>query len=87
MNEADKVLKKQKDLLAAKVSIFFIYLLISFIKNFVFKVLKVIAMQRLARSEEAFELSQQVISEKPIDENSLQGMSLYYKEINRCELN
>jgi len=50
------------------------------------KVLKTIALHRLGRKEDAFSLSKEVLTEEPTDENSLQGMSLYYKEIRRPDL-
>nr|XP_039257886.1 N-alpha-acetyltransferase 25, NatB auxiliary subunit-like isoform X1 [Styela clava]XP_039257887.1 N-alpha-acetyltransferase 25, NatB auxiliary subunit-like isoform X2 [Styela clava] len=67
LHEAEKVLKKQKDLSAAKV-------------------LKVIALNRLGRRDEAFALSQEVAALGPTDENSLQGLSLYYRETHRHDL-
>ncbi|XP_078484050.1 N-alpha-acetyltransferase 25, NatB auxiliary subunit-like [Ciona intestinalis] len=66
-HETEKVLKKQKDLIAAKV-------------------LKTIALHRMGKEEEAFDLSNEIAMEAPTDENSLQGLSLYYKEIHRTEL-
>uniref|UniRef100_H2YMV5 Uncharacterized protein n=1 Tax=Ciona savignyi TaxID=51511 RepID=H2YMV5_CIOSA len=66
-HETEKVLKKQKDLLAAKV-------------------LKTIALHRMGKEEEAFLLSNEIIVQEPTDENSLQGLSLYYKEIQKSEL-
>nr|CAB3264175.1 N-alpha-acetyltransferase 25, NatB auxiliary subunit-like [Phallusia mammillata] len=66
-HEAEKVLKKQKDLLAAKV-------------------LKTIALHRLGRVEEAATLAAEVVEQGPVDDNSLQGLSLYYKECQKTEL-
>ncbi|CAK8694341.1 unnamed protein product [Clavelina lepadiformis] len=66
-HEAEKVLRKQKDLLAAKV-------------------LKTIALHRMGKQQEAFALSNVIVAQEPTDENSLQGLSLYYKEIQKTEL-
>lgn len=64
LHEAEKVLKKQKDLHAAKV-------------------LKCIALHRLGRGDDALNLAKIVADNQPTDENSLQGLSLYFREINK----
>jgi len=51
----------------------------------ILKVLKTIALHRMGKEEEAIALCEEVIAIEPTDENSLQGLSLYFKEIKKSE--
>ncbi|XP_063065865.1 N-alpha-acetyltransferase 25, NatB auxiliary subunit [Engraulis encrasicolus] len=67
IQQADKLLKKHKDLHCAKV-------------------LKAIGLQRTGRQEEAFSLAQEVTVLEPTDDNSLQALTILYREMHRPEL-
>ncbi|CAG2164368.1 unnamed protein product [Oppiella nova] len=67
LQEADKVLKKQKDLVCAKV-------------------LKSLALLRLGRQEESLRLLQEVHSDSPTDDSTLQAMTICYRELHKIEL-
>jgi len=41
----------------------------------------------MGKEQEAYALSCEVVAQGPIDENSLQGLSLYYKECHKSKLN
>ena len=49
--------------------------------------MKTIALHRMGKEEEAFALSEEIVAVEPTDENSLQGLSLFFKEIKKSELN
>ncbi|XP_030624427.1 N-alpha-acetyltransferase 25, NatB auxiliary subunit isoform X2 [Chanos chanos] len=67
IQQADKLLKKHKDLHCAKV-------------------LKAIGLQRTGRQDEAFTLAQEVATLEPTDDNSLQALTILYREMHRPEL-
>ncbi|XP_044296621.1 N-alpha-acetyltransferase 25, NatB auxiliary subunit isoform X1 [Varanus komodoensis] len=67
IQQADKLLKKHKDLHCAKV-------------------LKAIGLQRTGKQEEAFVLAQEVAALEPTDDNSLQALTILYREMHRPEL-
>ncbi|PVD31460.1 hypothetical protein C0Q70_06872 [Pomacea canaliculata] len=66
IQEADKVLKKQKDFQCAKV-------------------LKALALLRLGRQDESSVLLQEVHEQHPVDEPTLQAMSICYREVHKLE--
>uniref|UniRef100_A0A672SKP4 N-alpha-acetyltransferase 25, NatB auxiliary subunit n=1 Tax=Sinocyclocheilus grahami TaxID=75366 RepID=A0A672SKP4_SINGR len=67
IQQADKLLKKHKDLHCAKV-------------------LKAIGLQRTGKQDEAFTLAQEVAVLEPTDDNSLQALTILYREMHRPEL-
>ncbi|KAE8635295.1 hypothetical protein XENTR_v10002573 [Xenopus tropicalis] len=67
IQQAEKLLKKHKDLHCAKV-------------------LKAIGLQRTGKQEEAFILAQEVAALEPTDDNSLQALTILYREMHRPEL-
>ncbi|KAK2823304.1 hypothetical protein Q7C36_019904 [Tachysurus vachellii] len=67
IQQADKLLKKHRDLHCAKV-------------------LKAIGLQRTGKQDEAFTLAQEVASLEPTDDNSLQALTILYREMHRPEL-
>ncbi|XP_046900636.1 N-alpha-acetyltransferase 25, NatB auxiliary subunit [Hypomesus transpacificus] len=67
IQQADKLLKKHKDLHCAKV-------------------LKSIGLQRTGKQDEAFNLAQEVATLEPTDDNSLQALTILYREMQRPEL-
>ncbi|KAJ8286216.1 hypothetical protein GJAV_G00035910 [Gymnothorax javanicus] len=67
VQQAEKLLKKHKDLHCAKV-------------------LKAIGLQRTGKQEEAFSLAQEVATLEPTDDNSLQALTILYREMHRPEL-
>ncbi|KAG7476624.1 hypothetical protein MATL_G00084890 [Megalops atlanticus] len=67
IQQADKLLKKHKDLHCAKV-------------------LKAIGLQRTGKQDEAFMLAQEVATLEPTDDNSLQALTILYREMHRPEL-
>ncbi|KAJ8263493.1 hypothetical protein COCON_G00159500 [Conger conger] len=67
VQQAEKLLKKHKDLHCAKV-------------------LKAIGLQRTGKQEEAFSLAQEVAILEPTDDNSLQALTILYREMHRPEL-
>ncbi|KAK0154348.1 N-alpha-acetyltransferase 25, NatB auxiliary subunit [Merluccius polli] len=67
IQQADKLLKKHKDLHCAKV-------------------LKAIGLQRTGKQDEAFILAQEVATLEPTDDNSLQALTILYREMHRPEL-
>nr|XP_048677565.1 N-alpha-acetyltransferase 25, NatB auxiliary subunit isoform X2 [Caretta caretta] len=67
IQQADKLLKKHKDLHCAKV-------------------LKAIGLQRTGKQDEAFALAQEVTALEPTDDNSLQALTILYREMHRPEL-
>ncbi|KAM4809936.1 N-alpha-acetyltransferase 25, NatB auxiliary subunit [Rhinophrynus dorsalis] len=67
IQQAEKLLKKHKDLHCAKV-------------------LKAIGLQRTGKQEEAFVLAQEVSALEPTDDNSLQALTILYREMHRPEL-
>ncbi|XP_038630065.1 N-alpha-acetyltransferase 25, NatB auxiliary subunit isoform X1 [Scyliorhinus canicula] len=67
IQQADKLLKKHKDLHCAKV-------------------LKAIGLQRTGKQEEAFAVAQEVAALEPTDDNSLQALTILYREMHRPEL-
>ncbi|XP_066545036.1 N-alpha-acetyltransferase 25, NatB auxiliary subunit isoform X2 [Amia ocellicauda] len=67
IQQADKLLKKHKDLHCAKV-------------------LKAIGLQRTGKQDEAFSLAQEVAVLEPTDDNSLQALTILYREMHRPEL-
>ncbi|XP_037122001.1 N-alpha-acetyltransferase 25, NatB auxiliary subunit [Syngnathus acus] len=67
IQQADKLLKKHRDLHCAKV-------------------LKAIGLQRTGKQDEAFSLAQEVTSLEPTDDNSLQALTILYREMHRPEL-
>ncbi|XP_061459382.1 N-alpha-acetyltransferase 25, NatB auxiliary subunit isoform X2 [Rhineura floridana] len=67
IQQADKLLKKHKDLHCAKV-------------------LKAIGLQRTGKQDEAFTLAQEVAALEPTDDNSLQALTILYREMHRPEL-
>uniref|UniRef100_A0A8C1M0P5 N(alpha)-acetyltransferase 25, NatB auxiliary subunit n=1 Tax=Cyprinus carpio TaxID=7962 RepID=A0A8C1M0P5_CYPCA len=64
IQQADKLLKKHKDLHCAKV-------------------LKAIGLQRTGKQDEAFTLAQEVAILEPTDDNSLQALTILYREMHR----
>uniref|UniRef100_A0A8C7WSV5 Uncharacterized protein n=1 Tax=Oryzias sinensis TaxID=183150 RepID=A0A8C7WSV5_9TELE len=66
IQQADKLLKKHKDLHCAKV-------------------LKAIGLQRTGKQDEAFSLAQEVTTLEPTDDNSLQALTILYREMHRRE--
>uniref|UniRef100_A0A3Q3GAB8 N-alpha-acetyltransferase 25, NatB auxiliary subunit n=1 Tax=Kryptolebias marmoratus TaxID=37003 RepID=A0A3Q3GAB8_KRYMA len=67
IQQADKLLKKHKELHCAKV-------------------LKAIGLQRTGKQDEAFTLAQEVAILEPTDDNSLQALTILYREMHRPEL-
>uniref|UniRef100_A0A4W3JBN8 N-alpha-acetyltransferase 25, NatB auxiliary subunit n=1 Tax=Callorhinchus milii TaxID=7868 RepID=A0A4W3JBN8_CALMI len=67
IQQADKLLKKHRDLHCAKV-------------------LKAIGLQRTGKQDEAFSLAQEVAALEPTDDNSLQALTILYREMHRPEL-
>ncbi|XP_040202157.1 N-alpha-acetyltransferase 25, NatB auxiliary subunit [Rana temporaria] len=67
IQQAEKLLKKHKDLHCAKV-------------------LKAIGLQRTGKQDEAFVLAQEVTALEPTDDNSLQALTILYREMHRPEL-
>ncbi|XP_015908047.1 N-alpha-acetyltransferase 25, NatB auxiliary subunit [Parasteatoda tepidariorum] len=67
LQEADKLLKKQRDFLCAKA-------------------LKALALVRLGRNEESFNVVQEVHAEDPTDDPTLQAMTICYRELHKLEL-
>ncbi|CAN9504593.1 unnamed protein product [Ophioblennius macclurei] len=67
IQQADKLLKKHRDLHCAKV-------------------LKAIGLQRTGKQDEAFSLAQEVATLEPTDDNSLQALTILYREMHRPEL-
>ncbi|XP_076842794.1 N-alpha-acetyltransferase 25, NatB auxiliary subunit isoform X2 [Brachyhypopomus gauderio] len=67
IQQAEKLLKKHKDLHCAKV-------------------LKAIGLQRTGKQDEAFTLAQEVAGLEPTDDNSLQALTILYREMHRPEL-
>ncbi|XP_025916138.1 N-alpha-acetyltransferase 25, NatB auxiliary subunit isoform X3 [Apteryx rowi] len=67
IQQADKLLKKHKDLHCAKV-------------------LKAIGLQRTGKQDEAYTLAQEVAALEPTDDNSLQALTILYREMHRPEL-
>ncbi|XP_071999015.1 N-alpha-acetyltransferase 25, NatB auxiliary subunit isoform X2 [Engystomops pustulosus] len=67
IQQAEKLLKKHRDLHCAKV-------------------LKAIGFQRTGKQEEAFVLAQEVAALEPTDDNSLQALTILYREMHRPEL-
>ena len=49
------------------------------------QVLKTIALHRMGKGKDAFALSEEIVALEPTDENSLQGLSLYFKEIRKSK--
>ncbi|KAK7088103.1 N-alpha-acetyltransferase 25, NatB auxiliary subunit-like [Littorina saxatilis] len=66
IQEADKVLKKQKDFQCAKV-------------------LRALALLRLGRQDESAVLLQEVHTQNPTDDATLQAMSICYREVHKLE--
>ena len=50
------------------------------------KALKALALSRQQRVEEATALINQLVGEKPVDEGTLQAMTMYFRETSQCEL-
>uniref|UniRef100_A0A2K5I270 N-alpha-acetyltransferase 25, NatB auxiliary subunit n=1 Tax=Colobus angolensis palliatus TaxID=336983 RepID=A0A2K5I270_COLAP len=50
------------------------------------RVLKAIGLQRTGKQEEAFTLAQEVAALEPTDDNSLQALTILYREMHRPEL-
>ncbi|KAL5017135.1 hypothetical protein ScPMuIL_006724 [Solemya velum] len=67
IQEADKVLKKQRDLQCAKV-------------------LKALALLRLGRHDDSTAILQEVHTQHPTDEPTLQAMAICYREVHKLEL-
>uniref|UniRef100_A0A4W4FC08 N-alpha-acetyltransferase 25, NatB auxiliary subunit n=1 Tax=Electrophorus electricus TaxID=8005 RepID=A0A4W4FC08_ELEEL len=67
IQQAEKLLKKHRDLHCAKV-------------------LKAIGLQRTGKQDEAFTLAQEVAGLEPTDDNSLQALTILYREMHRPEL-
>ncbi|XP_078741310.1 N-alpha-acetyltransferase 25, NatB auxiliary subunit-like, partial [Lampetra fluviatilis] len=67
IQQADRVLKKHRELHCAKV-------------------LKAIGLHRLGRQEEALGLARDVAALEPTDDNSLQALTILYREMHRPEL-
>ena len=55
--------------------------MILYYKNILFQVLKALAMVRLMKTQEALALLDEVKSHFPLDESTLQAMSVCYKEL------
>ncbi|KAK7806454.1 hypothetical protein U0070_017991 [Myodes glareolus] len=53
---------------------------------YVVQVLKAIGLQRTGKQEEAFTLAQEVAALEPTDDNSLQALTILYREMHRPEL-
>ena len=51
------------------------------------KALKALALSRQQRVEEATALINQLMGEKPVDEGTLQAMTMYFRETGQRELN
>lgn len=51
------------------------------------KALKALALSRQQRVEEATALINQLVLEKPVDEGTLQAMTMYFRETGQCKLN
>lgn len=49
------------------------------------KVLKAIGLQRTGKQDEAFSLAQEVSTLEPTDDNSLQALTILYREMHRRE--
>lgn len=47
------------------------------------QVLKAIGLQRTGKQEEAFALAQEVAALEPTDDNSLQALTILYREMHR----
>jgi N-terminal acetyltransferase B complex non-catalytic subunit len=47
------------------------------------QVLKAIGLQRTGKQEEAFTLAQEVAALEPTDDNSLQALTILYREMHR----
>ena len=50
------------------------------------KALKALALSRLQRVDEATALISKLVQEKPVDEGTLQAMTMYFRETGQCEL-
>lgn len=50
---------------------------------FLSQVLKAIGLQRTGKQEEAFTLAQEVAALEPTDDNSLQALTILYREMHR----
>lgn len=49
------------------------------------QVLKAIGLQRTGKQDEAFTLAQEVATLEPTDDNSLQALTILYREMHRRE--
>uniref|UniRef100_A0A3B4WSV3 Uncharacterized protein n=1 Tax=Seriola lalandi dorsalis TaxID=1841481 RepID=A0A3B4WSV3_SERLL len=54
-------------------------------EEFCFLVLKAIGLQRTGKQDEAFTLAQEVATLEPTDDNSLQALTILYREMHRRE--
>lgn len=52
-----------------------------------FQVLKAIGLQRTGKQDEAFTLAQEVATLEPTDDNSLQALTILYREMHRRKYN
>ena len=50
------------------------------------KVLKLLVLSRQQREEEVISLINQLVLQKPVDEGTLQAMTMYFRETGQCEL-
>lgn len=56
-----------------------------FLQPLFLKVLKAIGLQRTGKQDEAFSLAQEVSTLEPTDDNSLQALTILYREMHRRE--
>uniref|UniRef100_A0A674ALQ0 N-alpha-acetyltransferase 25, NatB auxiliary subunit n=1 Tax=Salmo trutta TaxID=8032 RepID=A0A674ALQ0_SALTR len=76
IQQADKLLKKHKDL----------HCLFLACRSPSPQVLKAIGLQRTGKQDEAFSLAQEVATLEPTDDNSLQALTILYREMHHPEL-
>lgn len=58
-------------------------LYLCFYPSLFIKVLKAIGLQRTGKQDEAFVLAQEVTTLEPTDDNSLQALTILYREMHR----
>jgi N-terminal acetyltransferase B complex non-catalytic subunit len=89
IQEADKVLKKQPDFLCAKVQTFNASIG-AYQINFIFsitQVLRALGLLRLGKSDECESILESVRTEVPVDEPTLQAMTIAYREMHQSIFN
>ena len=50
------------------------------------KVLKLLSLSRQQREEEVIILINQLVLQKPVDEGTLQAVTMYFRETGQCEV-